>query len=382
MFAFNKKLLKMKKSPLLILALIISSILIAQEAPKLSNTIPAVYLPHGYVLESISGTGFQNCVNNHIANINSSNPASSSYFKKLSLGLSYQFDSSIQPGWIADISRKREQNKYPQSIGLIVPVNMFRFGFGFSQRYNSVLDYGQIERITLEQPDRTGEYFTASKTDIVYCYSGLLSYSIDNFLSERNILSIGLEYCYNYLEIKNRLYTIKMSEDAKDYSWTFGAQYNIKDKIHIGLFYLSSPFFEDHFLFDGTELKIEEKIPDKFSIGISYNLNSYFNFSVDFAKVYWRQHSDNLSNYLDISGGVISNVTKQLSLSLSVLSTGYHSDSYFEDLNRNLYSLFLLGGLNLRFQHFDIDLAYVTSTKYSGDWRKQKIGKISLGFYL
>lgn len=382
MFAFEKKSLKMVKHTLLILALVISSILVAQDTKKLSSTIPVLYLPHGYVLESISGTGFQNCVNNHIANISSSNPASSSHFNKLSFGLSYQFESSTQPGWIADIVRMREQNKYPQSFGLIVPVKMFRVGLGYSQRYNSVLDFGQMEKITPDQPYGTGEFFSASKTEIVYCYSGIFSYSIHNFLGERNILSVGLMGSFNYLDLNERIHTIKMSEYTKDYSWTFGIQYNIANKFHFGIFYLKSPLFKDNFTFEGTKLKIDQKMPDKFNIEIFYRLNSHFNFLMNFTKVYWHQQSDDLSNYTDISGGVISNITKQISLSLCVLSTGYQSDTYQKEINSNLYSAFLLGGLKLRFQHFDIDLAYVTSTKYSGEWRKQKIGKIALGFYL
>ena len=372
----------MIKHFLYILALITSSILFAQNVPKLSDNVPILYLPHGYVLESISGTGFRNCVNNHIANIGSSNPASSSYFQKLAFGVSYQFTSSSQPNWIADINCMRKQNNYPQSVGLIVPLNTFRFGIGISQRYNSVQDYGQMELTTPEQPDGTGEFYSATKTEIVYSYSGIFSYSIYDFLGKRNILSVGLMGGINYLNLKQSIYTIEMNENASDYSWAFGIQYNIANKIQFGLFYLNSPLFKDDLKFDGIGLKIDQKMPDKLNIGVSYYLNSYINFSINLEKVCWHQQSDALTNYINISGGVISNITKQLSLSLAFLSTGYHSETYQKEINNNLYSLLLLGGLNLKFQHFDIDFAYVTSTKYSGDWRKQKIGKITLGFYL
>jgi hypothetical protein len=371
------------KTLLYIILISISCSLLAQESSLIGTEIPVLYMPLGYVLESISGAGFQNCGNNHIANINSSNPASSSNFQKLSFGLSYQFESSEQPNWVADINCTREKNSYPQSIGLIVPLKSFRFGFGFSQRYNSLMDYGKMEISTIEQPDGTGKFISATKTEIVYCYSGLCSYSINNFLGAENVLSIGLASCLNDFNLREHLYNLRMSESVKGYGWTFGVQYNLADRAHFGFFYLKNPLFKDDFLFDGIAFRIDRKMPDKFNIELSYRLDSHTDIFTNFTKVYWHQLDDDLSNYTDVSGGIQTYLTNQLSLSVSFLSTGYHrNDQDLFYFNYYLNGLYVLGGLNYRFRHFDIDLAYVTSSRHSGDWRKQKIGKIALGFYL
>lgn len=371
------------KTLFFIISLSIGCSLIAQQSSQIGTDISVLYLPHGYVLESISGSGFQNCGNNHIANIGSSNPASSSNFQKLSFGVSYQFESSVQPNWIADINCTREKNNYPQSIGLIVPLKTFRFGFDFSQRYNTLIDYGKTERMTVEQPEGTGEFFSATKTEIVSCYSGLCSYSINNFIGAENVLSIGIAGCLNDFNLREHLYNIRMKESAKGYGWTFGIQYSLADRAHFGLFYLKNPLFKDNFLFEGIAFRIDQKMPNKFSIELSYCLDSHSNIFTNFTKVYWHQLEDDLSNYTDVSGGIQTYLTKQLSLSVSFLSTGYHrNDQDLFYFNYYLNGLYVLGGLNYRFRHFDIDLAYVTSSRHSGDWRKQKIGKVAIGFYL
>lgn len=41
-----------------------------------------------------------------------------------------------------------------------------------------------------------------------------------------------------------------------------------------------------------------------------------------------------------------------------------------------------MGGVNYKIQNFDLDFAFVTSTSLSGEWRKQKIGRISIGYHL
>jgi hypothetical protein len=371
--------MKMIKRILLVPVIIFYSILTAQDVPKINDEIPILYLPHGYIIESISGTGFQKIVRNNVSNINSNNPASASNFTELSFGLSCQFESLRQPAWTYDFKRK---SKYPQSLGLIIPIKMFRLGLGFNQRYSSILDFGEMELVTTEQPDGTGEYFNITKTEVVYSYSGIFSYSIKEVLGENNNLSLGLMSNINWLDLNEQIYTTEMDKQFTDYSYTLGIQYTVGHKYYFGLCYLNGPLFKDRFMFEGEEIYINQKMPDKMSLSFFYNMNSHIDISVNLDKVYWRQQSDDLLNYYDISSSIIGKMTKQISLSLAVLSTGYHSKSYQKQINNNLYGLYLLGGLNIRLLYFDVDLAYVTSTRYSGDWRKQKIGKITIGFYL
>ena len=86
-----------------------------------------------------------------------------------------------------------------------------------------------------------------------------------------------------------------------------------------------------------------------------------------------------------MSGSIVVDIIKNLSLSSSFLSTDrrYEKQDEVYDLTQDkLYSFFLAGGLTLRWQHFDVDLAYVTSTSLSQEWRKQQLARASVGFYL
>jgi long-subunit fatty acid transport protein len=186
----------------------------------------------------------------------------------------------------------------------------------------------------------------------------------------------------NILNIKEKIYYDRIDEDFNELSWTIGIQYKDMNNNQIGISYIKSPLFRDSFMYEDNKIKIDGKMPDKLQFGILYSFNPHFGISLDLTNVYWHQRSDDLYNFADISGSIRTNITKQISFSLGFLSTGYNSDLYYFDLNSNLRGFYLLGGLNLRLRHYDIDLAFAKNTESSGDWRKQKIGKITIGFYL
>jgi hypothetical protein len=68
------------------------------------------------------------------ADMGSCNPAVLHDFQIPAIGLSGEFESKIDPVWIAGILYKKGLPFLPQSIGLVVPVGKWWFGAGFSQR--------------------------------------------------------------------------------------------------------------------------------------------------------------------------------------------------------------------------------------------------------
>ena len=94
---------------------------------QVSREINATFLTQGFVQESLSGLGFPGSNITTISNISSCNPASLYDFETLSLGLSNQFDSELYPAWVAGIGHKRVNNYFPQSVGIVFPINTFRF---------------------------------------------------------------------------------------------------------------------------------------------------------------------------------------------------------------------------------------------------------------
>lgn len=383
----------------------------AQQVSWGETTIPCVFLTQGYVLESISGSGFTNSTSSHVTNISSSNPASLHNFDNVSVGLSYQFESSIKPAWIVNINHERKKTTLPQSFGLVLPFNKLRIGLGFSQRYNSILDFGKVEIRTIENPEGTGEYIEASKTDIVNSCATLLAYSINNLLDNNDALVLGIQFSYNYLDVKKQIYHSTIKADSYDIGLSFGLNYLVSKKFQFGLFFEKNPSFKDKIKLEGVDLhtpidtdpsqtgnndrinpnlkidtfNLEGKMPDKLHFGIMYKMNSFMKLACDITQVFWCQQSEGSKNTIDISGSVITKITKQFSASVSFLSTGRLYDNEIGniyDTNENLHGFFLLGGLNFRHKSFDLDFAYMTDTPFSGDWRKQKIVKLAIGFYL
>jgi hypothetical protein len=376
----------MRKSVLLFILLLFAVSLSAQ---SLSTKVFGLNIPQGFVLESISSKGFQSSGINHPANMNSMNPAALYAFESLSAGFSYQWDYYKMPNWWANIEHGRIHNAYPQSVGLVMPFNNVRFGLGFSQRYNSQLDYAKMEIITTDHPEGTGEFIQWIKNVRVFSYAGNLSYAIKPFASRKNTISVGFQGNYNTLYINHTMYlddeTILSEEENRtdNISWKAGILYDRAGRIQIGLFYEKNSFFDDEYIIDELVGEIREKIPDKMILGLTCSLNQNISLSTEIAKVY-RSNKDDLyflSDSYDISFGISGDVGERITCSLGFLSTPYLYKNNTE-LNYNYYGQYLLGGINLRFDHFDVDCTIVTSTMQAGEWRKQITGKMILGYYL
>jgi len=362
--------------------ILFSSVLLAQD--KINSTIPVLYLPQGYVFESLSSTGFYNAVNSHVANLGGGNPAALTDYRKLALGVAYQLETSPQPGWMS-FEQSRVQNLYPQAAGLVVPFRAFRFGGGFSQRYNSLLDFGKLPETTPEQPDGTGNYIKSSKSEVLCCYSAIVTYSFQDCLAPGNMLSIGLTGGLNHLNLIENIGELRLHENFLTLSWTFGIHYNDGNKVFIGLTYLRAPEFDDSFIYEGERIRVKDKMPDKLHFGIGYRPHPAVNIAVDLVNVYWHQRtraSNPQTNYADIAGNLQVKLTQRLALTGGFLASGCRLSSYLTPFDNNIYGLYLLGGMNWRLRHFDLDLVYGDSTENSGAWRQQKIGKVAIGYYL
>jgi hypothetical protein len=376
----------MRKSVLLFILLLFAVSLSAQ---SLSTKVFGLNIPQGFVLESISSKGFQSSGINHPANMNSMNPAALYAFESLSAGFSYQWDYYKMPNWWANIEHGRIHNAYPQSVGLVMPFNNVRFGLGFSQRYNSQLDYAKMEIITTDHPEGTGEFIQWIKNVRVFSYAGNLSYAIKPFASRKNTISVGFQGNYNTLYINHTMYlddeTILSEEENRtdNISWKAGILYDRAGRIQIGLFYEKNSFFDDEYIIDELVGEIREKIPDKMILGLTCSLNQNISLSTEIAKVYRSNKEDLyfLSDSYDISFGISGDVGERITCSLGFLSMPYLHEN-IQDTDLRLYGQYLLGGINLRFDHFDVDCTIVTNTMQAGEWRKQITGKMILGYYL
>jgi hypothetical protein len=399
-----------KKIPPIVPALMLSAAAFAQSNSKVSTTVPVLTFPQGHVMESISGSGFSTISCNHVSDINGMNPASLRDLNRLSFGVSYQFDSPIDPAWIAGIRHKRKKDALPQSFGLVIPSGRLRIGAGFSQRYSSIRDYGSMLLTTVEHPDGTGEKFTSSRTSRVTGYSGIAAYSLKNAVQPEDELTFGIRGTLNRLSIEDRLYHLIGKAESNRFSWAVGFNCRFSTKAQVGLYYEKGPSFMGKIKFEYNNPLVQSDIdtsiagnnqninadpatrsfpmegglPDRLHLGISDRLNSSLRIALDLTKVYWSRALGEFSDRLDISGDLIADIFRPLSLSAGFLSTGFgykdESDGFFGS-NDNFNAFFVLGGFNLHCRRFDVDFAYAATTGSSGAWRKQRIGKLGVGFY-
>ena len=380
---------------------------------QVSGEIRAAFLTQGFVLESLSGLGFPGSNFTTISNISSCNPASLYDFETLSLGLSHQFDSELYPAWIAGIGHKRVNNYFPQSVGLVFPINIFRFGLGFSQRYNSILDFGKIPIVTLEQPEGTGETFSACDTTTIKVYSVLVTYSFQNVLFRNDNIHLGLQCNLNRLDLIKRIWHTRLVAEGFSGSWSAGVRYDFQHAIlpdaQIGIYFEKGAEFRETGKIQGEDLKIVYDVdnqennqtivsslnnnsfpvvailPDKLHLGFLIQPLSPLKLTFDLTEIFWNQVQDNNKDHIDISGSVIFQPFKTITTSIGFYSTDRkyndETNSYF-NINGKLKAFFITGGVIVHFNHFDIDLSYANSNSYSGSWRKQTIFKFGIGLYL
>lgn len=85
-----------------------------------------------------------------------------------------------------------------------------------------------------------------------------------------------------------------------------------------------------------------------------------------------------IQKIVDFSGSVVCLLTEKITPSLGFIYSNrqYARDEY--GLNDNLNALFITAGMVLKYNDFDINLAFADSRLFSGDWRKQTILSLAL----
>ncbi len=395
-------------SRFIIIFSVLTGSLCAQNHPKLSTIIPTLNLPQGYIVESISGRGFVHCIGGASANISSSNPAALFAFDKISFGVSGQWETEIYPATLADIGHNRDKVNLPQSLGTIIPYGNIRLGFGMSQRYNSILDFGLVETTITENPGGTGRELKATKSNIVIASSALAAYSIRNVLHADAGLNIGIECNYNYLNIRQVILSEVLDTYADGWGVSIGLQYGDPDLFQFGVFYERNPFFKkdgeykiDAIISDSNALSasesqnnriekvaypfsIDSKLPDRLYIGFSIDPAAFLKLSYGVTKSYWKASPGTSKCTQDIWCSMSWNAADNLLLTIGFLSNNrnFEETVVYSWIGQENDCNYLLYGLNWRIRRFDLDLAFMHTTPGSGEWRKQKIVKTAIGFTL
>jgi len=388
------------KNLVLLLVLSYSNILLPQ-----TNETQALIPVQGYGINLLNSSG-NSSIDNNISNIGFMNPAAISNFDlNFSTGLSYQFSSEMEEGYVAEIGVRRINDWMPQSGGAIYKLNDFSFGLSFGQKYNGELFTGPIPITTVTDPDGTGEFFEALFQSRIQSYSAILSYSFPELFNETSSLEIGFRYSFNHLKFYEKLWQMTIDESDNVGSYAIGLQYShqISDyrRLRIGFSYEIEPDFEKVYEYNNGLIYISDpdsnrgipaiinsnynlkgSVPDKFNLDVSADITESFRLNVMITGVLWEADNDQVKNQLEFSASGIYRINEMFAPSFGFYYTDKNFDEDFFDINEKMNALFLIGGLRFNYDIFSADLAIADSHLFSGDFRKQTIGKLSIGVYL
>ncbi len=341
---------------------------------------------------------------NDVANIGSINPAALASIYLPSIGLSYQFDSKLNPAWIYGISSKRVLKALPHSVGFVYPLDYLRLGFAIHQKYNSELLIGPIELTSNELPDGTGEFLEPEYRTKVFTYSLMASYTFP-VNSNKSLSTVGIRLNLNSLHEYERLKDTELDASAFATSFTVGAAYrsgkNEDDYFKLGVYYESTLEFlgtgeytdrgksliyidtggsEGQYQIVSPLVNISANFPPKLQFDLDYSKIPNFKILASVSNVFWNSISGNSKNQIDFSGSVVYSLNAMFTPTLGFIYSNrqYARDGY--GLNDNLNALYITAGLVIKYYSYNINLVFADSHLFSGDWRKQTIFKSSVSY--
>ena len=362
-------------------------------------------LPQGYGIKSLNSNGTSGIIND-VSNISALNPAAISQLVSYSFGLSYQFQTAIDEAWIAGIGTRRINCFLPQSFGGVVKYEKFSLGLGMEQKYNGSQDLGPIPVTTAEYPDGTGEFITAQMERSILNFSLIGVYDFFNLISENSTFSIGAKYNLNRFHNYENLWNTHAEGSAFGSSWEIGTVYKFeyeKDKnCLLGISYSSALEMSDKMKYssdnelisvsDSSRLRsyyviaelfiIRVKTPDelRFDLGIEPTKDIMLLMSI--ADVFWKTSAENIRNQIDLSSSITYSFNPTTTGSLGFYYTDYGYTVNYFDINGNMYALFITTGISFNINIVKVGLSLADNHIYSGIFREQTIGKISLDLTL
>lgn len=369
----------------LVIYVILSSVLFAQKISSRESN--AIFLPQGFVNESLSSNGVYNNEKS-VFNISSENPIGIMNFDNISFGFAFQYESKIDDAWMADIGYKRYTNLLPQSMGIVLPLKYFNIGYGFSQSYNAELIFQPMEIFTSEYPEGINEFITPIDRIYVFSNSILIAKQFDHKSVKMNI---GFRFSNFNMNEYNKIGNIEETykDNANGYAIGFGICYN--KNVIISTFYEMGSRFSKKYYYDSiglepnepflTENTIIGNFPNNLNTSIVYNYTNQIKIIGSIKFNYWSKSHNYYRDQIDLSCNIEKKVKNNHQMSIGFYVNNGNFNKNID--NKSFRAIYLIGGLNYQTKYIDVDLTLADSQILSGAAaRKQTIGKIGLGFHL
>lgn len=361
----------------------------------------AFLLPQGYGIKLLNSSG-NSSIFNDVSNLGFMNPASISEFENYSFGISYQVSSSIDDAWILGIGSSRVYNFYPQSFGGIVQWNDFTFGLGFGQKYNGSPEFGPLFVTSIQDPDGTGEFITPIQETVIHNYSFSAAYSLTELLDIFNNLSFGFRFMLNRFNRYEELGPV--TANATDYSASFAfglnSEFQLDDvrKLSLGISYETKTNYKAEIEVDANLLVqpdfdpirplnyiqiipvLISSTPAEMKLDIAVDVTQKLMFLTNLTSVFWEAESNNLKNQIEISASALYKINNTFTPGLGLYYSDYnYKEPFFKDLSNAFTAIYIIAGLRINIHNCYVDLSIADSHLLSDEFRKQTIGKLSLG---
>jgi hypothetical protein len=365
-----------------------TTILFAGDQDRIGINNP-ILLTQGIVSDSYQSIGFSNCISGTIMDISSANPASINLFNSLSFGLNIEYSTPIDNVIFSDINYERMNQLLPTSAAIVYPLNNFRIGLAYHQKYSALLDFGEIPITTIDDPDGiSGETISPIFETTIYSYSILAGYSFNELFRKGDKLSFGVQLFYDYLNSKEDIGTMVNTRKNGDYSWKVGTVYKANEQLSIGL------LFENGVNISGknsinsenlvisippiTESKYNVLLPSKLALGLSLNPTSNLSFSASIASIMWNSIDNNNKNTMELSANGIYHFPNLFDISLGFYNTNRkYEESLFQ---YDLSATFINTAIRIPIKKSTIICEIIDSHLFSGERRKLTTIKLGLGY--
>ena len=357
------------------------------------NNLDAIIPPQGFGIKLLNSAG-NSSINNYVFNLSYMNPASISNLMNYSFGISYQYNTSIKDGWINNSEVSRSNDIIPQSAGAVLKWKQLTFGIGFGQSYNSNVDF--VWNLYNPEEQQITEF-----QGRVYSFTTAISYTLDEIFNSANF-NIGISYAFNRVNYssKNQFEEINLNDNAGNLS--FGIQYSTKKQsaknTKVGISYTTSAKFEQYInnysgftviIRDNKPVKsianetlVNVSIPDQFNSDLSTYLSDKLELNLSLVGVFWKKNNNNQQDQIEFSVSTVYEINKMFTPAFGFYYSDKNYDQDFFSFNDKFNALFLIAGFKFNYDNFSGDLAIADSHLFSGDYRKQTIGKLSLGINL
>ncbi|MFC1620331.1 hypothetical protein ACFL45_10345 [Candidatus Neomarinimicrobiota bacterium] len=369
-------------------------------APRLdAQTVLAehwvTYLPQGFVLTQLSGQGIAGAVESSLANLPAANPALMAEYTTLSAGASLQAETTIKPGWIADIGYRRPPKRLIQSAGVVPPSKQLRIGLGYFQKYSAEMLYDSVRTTALSDSGYISLYVQPHGHAAIDAWTLSGSFLAHGLLTPGDQMSVGLSIQYNCLEYFQSVdgWGEIYDEDAGQITfaagWMYASPKNLDCRVKLGIHYEQGVDIQGTGAYSDPEegdgkFALTGRTPSRLYTGIRIELGQRLSLTTGNNWVAWKEVRDEVIDQHEYTLSLALQWSSSLITTLGLFSTDMrHSiGPFFSPSDDVFQATYLIFGLSKQLGPLSLDAVIADSHRNSGALIERTILKLGLGVHL